>query len=430
MLFALIIIQFFSFLFKQHAQIKENEIYESNITYKMFHGLINKPILYFRNNTIGSIIEKINIKNNVRDNIILKILPNILNFFSVFILLIYLSTVSIYLTILLIIMSLIYLIISLIMYVKRKNANTQYMQKNIAFSSLAQEDLNQIDQIKAQAHEDKVIGTWQNTSWDALKSYNSIIRLEGVSNAFNQVFNYISVILLIMLGIYLTKVGNVTIADVILFQSGMTIFITSVNQIQDISFEYSNINISADKLHDLFIPHEGKKAMIDINSKYAIALDNVSFGYEKNSKVFKNLNFQIAKGEKVAIVGGSGSGKTTLLNILLGLYSYSGNITYGHQKYRKQFGVVLQNMTLKKDTIFNNLIEEGNDVHTEQIGSVLKEVNIEDTVNSMPKKIFSNVFHNGKNLSGGQIQRLLLAKSLLNNKKIIFWDEAFSSIDN
>jgi ABC-type bacteriocin/lantibiotic exporter with double-glycine peptidase domain len=426
----LISLQIIVFLIKQLAQEKANILYENQISNTIFKGIFSRPILYFRNNTVGAIIEKINLKTGIRDNILLQILPALLNFFSVFLLAIYLGTVSILLTLFLIGMACFYLLISSLLFMKKNQANIEYMQKSIDFTSTAQEDLNQIDQLKAQALEEVTSKNWIDKNLRTLKVYNSILRLEGITNTFSQTFNYISMILVIMIGIYFTEKNVITIADLILFQSGVSLFTTAVAQVQVAVFETSKLKIYSDKISDLLVQVPPKEDMVDHNSPYSISIKKMNYSYDQSTKVFEDVNFSILKGEKVAIVGQSGSGKSTLLNILLGLYSYEGKIIYGYKNFRKKVGVVLQSMSLRQGTVLENLMDTSKAVETEKILQVLSDVNILDLVDALPKKIFSQMFQNGKNVSGGQMQRLLIAKSLLNDTKLVFWDEAFSSLDN
>lgn len=428
-LMLMIFIQIISLIFKQKAQIKENVLYENAVTHRLFEGLFKKPVLYFRNNTTGTLMEKINIKNAIRDNILIKILPSFLNFFSVSILFIYLLTVSVILSLLLLSLCVVYLLFSVFLYMKKYQLNIEYMQRNIHFSSLAQDDLSHIDQIKAEAQEASAVKNWKDKSLSIVNSYNKILKIDSLSNSFNQIFNYSSIIFLVILGVYLTKFGTITIADLIIFQSGMTIFTASVSQMQDVVFEISKIKVSGEKINDLFLTNKNEARRIEKNSYNALTLKDVSFDFDDRSPIFQNVNFQIKKGEKVAIVGRSGMGKSTMLNVLLGLYSCKGEIIYGYSDFRKTTGVVLQNMTLRKQTIYQNLVDEQNVEIMHKLIQILHDVNIIDVINSLPNKIYSSVFQNGKNLSGGQIQRILIAKSLF-DKQLIFWDEAFSSLDN
>ena len=369
-------------------------------------------------------------KTGIRDNILLQILPAILNFLSVFLLIIYLGFVSFFLTGLLVLMSVFYFLISSFLFLRKNQANIEYMQKTIDFTSVAQEDLSQMDQIKAQSKEVETSQNWIHKSRKTLSSYNTILRIDGIANAFSQTFNYISVILLIMIGVYFSNNGFITIADLILFQSGVALFTSAVSQVQVAVFEISKLSIYGAKINDLLIQVPKTIEKIDAKSKYAISLKNVSYTYDSTVAVFEDININILKGEKIAIVGESGSGKSTLQNILLGLYSYQGQIIYGYEGFRDTVGVVLQSMSLRKGTILENLIDGDVAINADEIQQVLSDVNIIDLVNSLPKKIHSQLFQNGKNVSGGQMQRLLIAKSLLNSNKLVFWDEAFSSLDN
>ncbi|MCU5746468.1 cysteine peptidase family C39 domain-containing protein [Staphylococcus sp. SQ8-PEA] len=428
MIVIIIIIQMFSFIFKQEAQIKENKIYEKTISYNMFNALFNKPLLYFRNSTIDTVMEKINLKTIIKDTILLKILPSFLSFSTVSVLYLYMLTVSLLLSLLLLGMFIIYSLISIFIYIKKNQLNIEYGERIIQFSSLAQESLSQIDQIKAQAQESSTINTWKDNNWKIVNAYNSILKIEGISYTFNQIFNYSSVILLMIIGIHLTKYGNITIADLILFQSGISIFNSSVSQLQDVMFEFSKIKVTGEKINDLFIESNTQRIVSEQESDKAVSLKNVKFGYVENKPIFENITFQIKKGERVAIVGNSGSGKSTMLNILLSLYTYTGEIVYGYKDFRKVTGVVLQNMTLTKESIYNNLVDGGKADNIHRLNQILCDVNIINLINSLPNKIYSCVLQNGKNLSVGQIQRLLIAKSLF-NKKLIFWDEALSNLD-
>ncbi|MCT0080319.1 peptidase domain-containing ABC transporter [Lactococcus lactis] len=432
MMISLVLFQTLSLLMKLGAQKNTNLLYESKISRQIFKGIFSRPLLYFRNNSVGTIIEKINLRTGIRDGILLKIFPSLLNFFTVFIVIIYLGTISFTLTLFLVIMNLLYMIFSFSLISIKRQANIQYTQQTIDFTSVVQEDLNQIEQIKAQANEKECVKRWTKKSAQTIFSYNKILNIDGITSAFNQGFNYICVILMMIFGIYLNQGNLVSIPDLIIFQSGISLFVSAVNQIQDVMFEISRLSIYGNKISDLLIENPQRIDNIEKHSNNAIILKDISYSYELNNYIFNNINFSIKKGEKIAIVGKSGSGKSTLFNILLGLISYEGEVTYGYENLRQIIGVVSQNMNLRKGSLIENIVSNNNseELDIQKINDVLKDVNMLELVDSLPQKIFSQLFENGKNLSGGQIQRLLIAKSLLNNNKFIFWDEPFSSLDN
>ena len=175
----------------------------------------------------------------------------------------------------------------------------------------------------------------------------------------------------------------------------------------------------------------------DLNG--SISLKNVSFSYTKDSKrVLSNINIEIHKGEKIAIVGTSGSGKSTLSKLLIGLFpATTGKIFFDNFEYysldkqylRQQIGIVPQDMTLFNKTIFEN-IAGSSSVSQEKMEEVCKLVNIHDDIMEMPMGYNTLVSEMGMNLSGGQRQRIILARALIKKPKIILLDEATSYLDN
>lgn len=169
----------------------------------------------------------------------------------------------------------------------------------------------------------------------------------------------------------------------------------------------------------------------------SVEFQNVSFSYGERHQILKNINFTIAKGEAVGIVGPTGSGKTTIAQLLPRLYEVSqGEIlfdgiparNYSKSSLRDHIGCVLQQPFLFYDTIWNNLTF-GKDFSEKDVIEALKQAHAYEFVKNMPQGIHSLLEEAGKNLSGGQQQRLTIARALLKNASILILDEATSSLD-
>lgn len=170
-----------------------------------------------------------------------------------------------------------------------------------------------------------------------------------------------------------------------------------------------------------------------------IEVKHLSFTYPGEKKeVLSDVNFSVKEDESVAIVGESGSGKSTLFYILLGAYDdYTGMITYERKeldtlnkdKLRQQIGVVPQDSLFFNTTIKENLTQDAT-VSEEVIYDVLRKVSMYDFVQSLPMKLNTVISENGFNFSGGQKQRLALARAIIGKKTMLFLDEATSSLDN
>jgi NHLM bacteriocin system ABC transporter ATP-binding protein len=170
-----------------------------------------------------------------------------------------------------------------------------------------------------------------------------------------------------------------------------------------------------------------------------IALENISFCYEQDgTSVLNNISLHANPGEFVAIVGPSGSGKSTILRLLLGFETpTTGKLYYDGknlaeldlQAVRKQLGVVLQNGRISSGSIFDN-ITAGALVSRDEAWEAARMAGLAEDIEQMPMGIQTVISEGGSNISGGQRQRLLIARALVLKPKMIFFDEATSALDN
>ena len=171
----------------------------------------------------------------------------------------------------------------------------------------------------------------------------------------------------------------------------------------------------------------------------AIEFEAVDFGYQKQRQILKNLSFSVAPGEKVAIVGPSGSGKSTIGRLLFRFYDVSaGAIRIDGQdvkdvqqlSLRKAIGVVPQDTVLFNDTIWNNVAYGCTDASDEDIWNAIDMASLRTFVESIPEGVQTIVGERGLKVSGGEKQRIAIARVLLKNPSILLFDEATSALDS
>lgn len=166
--------------------------------------------------------------------------------------------------------------------------------------------------------------------------------------------------------------------------------------------------------------------------QYAVFLDNISFSYESNV-VFQNLSLTVRPGEHIAIVGDSGCGKSTILKILAGLYEPDcGRIIIAGEslpeKIREQVALVMQHNCLFPLSIRDN-ITCGHDIPEELIWSACENASLTKWIENLPEGLDTNVGERGGQVSGGQAQRIQIARALCKDAPVILLDEPVSALD-
>ncbi len=195
-------------------------------------------------------------------------------------------------------------------------------------------------------------------------------------------------------------------------------------------FDYFDIPVEIDNAPDAIIPDR-----VEGN----VVFDHVCFGYEKDRPVLKDVSFELKAGHSIAIVGPSGSGKSTIINLIPRLYDVDeGCVTFDGIDVRKldlgflraQVGVVSQETYLFNGTIRDNLLYAKADASEAEMEAALKKANIWDFVQNQPEGLDAMVGNRGLKLSGGEKQRLSIARVLLKDPTIFIFDEATSALDS
>ena len=170
-----------------------------------------------------------------------------------------------------------------------------------------------------------------------------------------------------------------------------------------------------------------------------VSFKNVNFSYVPNTQVLNQISFNIKKGSTVAIVGSTGAGKTSVINLLNRFYEIdSGEISidginikdYKLSNLRKNIGIVLQDVFLFSDTIFNNITLKDESISLNEVKLAAKQIGVHDFIMSLPNNYYYNVKERGIMLSSGQRQLIAFLRVYVSDPQILILDEATSSIDS
>lgn len=235
--------------------------------------------------------------------------------------------------------------------------------------------------------------------------------------------------------------GTMTIGEFVAFYTYLGMLLGPIVAISGLSTTISNGLAGASRIMKLLntIPEivecENPVALKEMNG--GVSFKDVIFGYNGKS-VIKHFSLDISPGQKIAFVGPSGSGKSTIANLLLRFYDVnSGSIfvdghdirTLALESYREKIGVVLQEPFLFSGTIEENIAYARADASPDEILAAAKMANVEEFVKKLEKGYKTEIGENGAMLSGGQKQRIAIARSVLNNPKMLILDEATSALD-
>ena len=313
-------------------------------------------------------------------------------------------------------------------------------ETDIRTQSISFQNLTGISKIRNAWSEDRAIKRYLDVFLESRRinrTKEKYTRMVSTIVAFSQIFFSIVFYYLMIknsLGLTIGQFSAFTAAFGS-FSSAMFTIVQNflvVNQVKPI-YEYAKPILET-------IPELSEDARLPGSLEGEIEISNVTFSYSpEEPPVLDGLSLHIQPGEYIGIVGSSGCGKSTLLKLLLGFerpqrgmiyYDRSDINELDKRELRKKFGVVLQDGGLITGSIFENITITSPDTDMERVEDVVREVGLEEDINNMPMGLHTVIAEGAGTISGGQAQRILIARALVNKPKIIFLDEATSALDN
>lgn len=270
------------------------------------------------------------------------------------------------------------------------------------------------------------------------EQYRTMARFNSTTTFITDIFN---VIVLIAGGIYLYN-GKIDFADYSAFILSVSLFMSPINKLIAFTEQLQSGITGFERycqIMDLAEETDEKDAIELKDVKGDIEFRNVSYGYDEESDVLKDVSLKIKAGETFALVGPSGGGKTTICHLIPRFYHLSeGQILVDGKdinkvtakSLRNNIGIVQQDVYLFDDTIANNILYGNLKASKQQMILAAKKANIHDYIMSLPDGYQTNIGERGVKLSGGQKQRLCIARVFLKDPAILILDEATSALDN
>jgi len=416
-----------------------------NIRNKLFESFLNSDLSFFVKRKKGDLLSRISSDIIEYDENILKSYQTITNSIVV---------ISIYLVILfymewkltlisLVLFPVVILVTSTLSH--RLKSNSKRLQKtNGVIVSVIEQTIGGLRIIKSLTAIEYVNQKFKKINNDFTLLRNKVYRRIDLASPLSEVLSSVVVAVILLVGC--NEVLSNSGPSSTMFVVYLILFILIIKPAKDASTAFYSIKKGLASVERIMEIQENKPSIVEPkeseefpNIENGIRFENVTFSYDDNTPVLKNISCIFEKGKTTAIVGPSGSGKTTMVDLIEKFYmAQEGNIYFDNVsvkdinscKIRENISIVGQETILVNDSIRNNITFGLKNHSFEDIRRASQIANIDEFILSLPDGYDTNIGDKGNKLSGGQKQRIAIARAVLKKSDIIILDEATSALDN
>ncbi len=335
---------------------------------------------------------------------------------------------------------------------QRVDANLRLMQEQGKVSGVAISGLQSMETLKASGLESEFFSRWAGYYAKAINARQEMDTTNQTLGVLPSFLTSITSMLLLAVGGLRVMDGALSIGMLIAFQALMQRFLEPVNNLVGLAGELQEMEGNLGRLDDVLrnaidptverersMPATHTLPAANVRLQGYVELRNITFGYNRSAPpLIENLNLSLKPGQRVALVGGSGSGKSTVAKLVCGLYEpWAGEILFDGQPradiprsiITNSVALVEQDISLFAGSVRDNLTLWDSTVPFSNLVRACKDAAIQDVVLSMPGGYNADLAEGATNMSGGQRQRLEIARTLVNNPAILVMDEATSALD-
>jgi len=422
--------------------LKTGQKIDTRLILGYYKHLLKLPQRFFDTMRVGEIISRINDAVKIRafiNDVSISLTVN------VFIVLFSFTLMFIYswkLALIMLIVIPLYAVIYIITNKLNKKQERKLMEHSANLESQLVESLNSVRTIKQFGIEDfsnmktevSFIGLLKIVFKSGKNSMFSTYSSEAISKVFT--------VILLWVGSYFVIDNEITPGELLSFYAIIGYFMGPVASIIGANKSIQNALIAADRLFEIMdLERESTENKIELKRESVgdIKFENIRFAYGTRKEVFNDFSFTIPKGKLTAVIGESGSGKTTLASLLQKLYPLNtGKITindldinhFTYESLRTMVSAVPQQLNLFSGNIVDNIAVGDLQPDMERIVSIIQQLGLIPFIEKLPNGFNTQIGENGTLLSGGEKQRLAIARALYKNPEILVFDEATSSLDS
>ncbi|WCE30494.1 peptidase domain-containing ABC transporter [Vibrio sp. SCSIO 43137] len=440
--FILVVIQIIISSARSWLTIRLNSCMNIQMGANLFNHLMRLSLGYFEKRHIGDVVSRFSSLNSIRDLLTTGIIETIIDGLVAIVVLVMMYFYSPILSGLVSVIVIISFLIQLLFFYPNRRIVEESIVASAKEDSAFLESIRAIQPIKLFSHETTRQNTWLNRYAEVINADIRLGRLNITEGAISRLIWGLEATLVIYLGALSVMEGSLTVGMMLAFIAYKGQFTSSMTAFLDKIIAFKLLSLHLERISDITLEKKEKynsSIMLPREIKGHIKVENLSFRYTDSGEwILKDVNIEIKAGESVVIIGSSGCGKSTLMKIILGLLKpTSGKVFLDSidvsqlslSEYRGSFGAVMQDDKLLSGTLSESLTMFDSNYDEKHLIESCKNACIWEDIQHLPMKLHSLIGDMGSYFSGGQLQRLYLARALYKKPKILCLDESTSHLD-
>lgn len=403
--------------------------------------LMKLPMDFFDHKKVGDIVQRIGDHDRVESFVTTQSLSLLYSMITLVVFSVVMFSYNAKIFLVFLVFSVVYFVWLIFFMKKRKVLDYKFFAINSESHNVTYRLISGMQEAKLQNNTQEQRWKWEDVRVDLFEASLEQLKLTQKQQIGSTFINESKNIVITVMAASLVIDGSITLGMMLAIQYIIGQLSVPVVQMANYVYEIQDVKISLERIHEVKAKESEnttRPLSLDV-ADHTIEISNLSFSYEgTETDVLKDINLSIRHNETVAIVGSSGSGKTTLLKLILQYYiPRQGSISIGGldlcrvnvQSLWDRCGVVMQDGYIFSDTIARNVAASTDEIDTQRLRYAVEMAMLQDFVEALPLKYDTMVGDDGRSLSSGQRQRLLIARAIYKNADFLFFDEATNALD-
>lgn len=410
----------------------------------VFKKLMRLPLSYFEQTSAGELLERLEKNSSLDYSIIQTLLPRMVNTVQT---ILYIGMLFFYnweLACACLILEGIYIYITIGLHQKIALVSGSITTNSGNLNASALNGLNMVETMKSTGSENQFFNMWRHSQEKYQESRNAAIGLRSLGSIISGVHTAITGAVLLFVGAYFIIQGNFSLGMLVAFQSAWNVIRGELFQCMNMVEDFQSMRTNIERMDDIMERKGREPILIEDDGEQEklrgkISVQDLCFRYHSGDKLtLKNVSFDVEPGQMIALVGPTGCGKSTIVKIIADLYQHeSGKILYDG-KSRKEISdavfyssvmAVDQEITIFQDSVKNNITMWNELTEDYEVLLAMKDAHIYERVIRDPDGYYALMKENGRNFSGGELQRVELARALCHEPTVLLLDEFTSALD-